>query len=275
MTPLEKENLATISKKILNEKDKLVNEIPVPKLNGVDITNDLVQWRKELLDVYAESIVSNNQIPIEQLEGWGVEVSKRLLDLMLPLDIALEEIGNYRAAISEIIHQEAVDTEFTLEAYNRAIVNFNYIVDQAVKIVSSHYMQDYNDTIAKARYAVDELSIPLVKITEQIGIIPIIGEIDTHRADQLMKNALNQGNSNDLEYIIIDLSGVSAIDTMVAQQLFKVIESLELIGIHPLLSGIRPDIVQTMVSLGINMRHIDTFSSLHRALATIQSFDSN
>ncbi|UOQ47243.1 STAS domain-containing protein [Gracilibacillus caseinilyticus] len=274
MTPLEKENLASISQKILNEKDKLVNELPVPKLNGVDITKDLIQWRKELLDVYAESIVSNIHIPINELEGWGVEVSNRLLDLMLPLDLVLEEISNYRETIGEIIHQEAVETEFTLDAYHKAIVNFNYIVDQAVKIVSNHYMQDYNDTIAKARYAVDELSIPLVKITEQIGIIPIIGEIDTHRADQLMKNALNQGNSNDLDYIIMDLSGVSAIDTMVAQQLFKVIESLELIGIHPLLSGIRPDIVQTMVSLGINMRHIDTFSSLHRALATIHSLDA-
>ncbi len=87
-----------------------------------------------------------------------------------------------------------------------------------------------------------------------------------------MKNGLKQGSEEDLEWIVIDLSGVNAIDTMVAHQLFKVIESLELIGIQPVLSGIRPDVVQMMVSLGINISNVRTFTSLHQALNRIEAF---
>ncbi|GAE92696.1 positive regulator of sigma-B [Gracilibacillus boraciitolerans JCM 21714] len=265
----ERQNLETISKNIGKQKDEIVNAIPIPEFKGVDIKDFLIEWRRELIEVYAESIVSDNDAPIESLEYWSEKLSNRLLELMLPLDIALEEISNYRETISEIILKEALNTDFSLEDYHKAIVNFNYIVDQAIKLVSKKYMKDFNVTIARARYAVDELSIPLVKITDSVGIIPIIGEIDTHRADQLMKNGLSQGSDEDLDYIIIDLSGVNAIDTMVAHQLFKVIESLELIGIKPILSGIRPDIVQTMVSLGINMSHVKTVSSLQQALKRI------
>ncbi|WP_058307173.1 STAS domain-containing protein [Gracilibacillus massiliensis] len=268
----DKQNLETIAENIRSQKDQIVNEIPIPKFQSINITDTLIAWRKELIDVYAESIVSNNDVPIDALESWSVQVSDKLLDLMLPLDIALEEISNYRETISEIIRQEASDTDFSIEDYHKTIVNFNYIVDQAIKLVSKNYMRDFNDTISKARYAVDELSIPLVKVTETVGIIPIIGEIDTNRADQLMKNGLKQGSEEDLECIVIDLSGVNAIDTMVAHQLFKVIESLELIGIQPVLSGIRPDIVQTMVSLGINMSSVRTFNSLHQALNRIEAF---
>ncbi|SHN06908.1 STAS domain-containing protein [Gracilibacillus kekensis] len=272
MSTKDKQNIEMISENILRQKDEIVHEIPIPDVQAINIKETLIKWRKALIDVYAESIVSHNDIPIESLENWSVQVSDKLLDLMLPLNIALEEISNYRDTISGIIKKEALNTDFSLEEYHETLINFNYIVDQAIKFVSKNYMRDYNDTISKARYAVDELSIPLVKITETVGIIPIIGEIDTNRADQLMKNGLKQGSEEDLECIVIDLSGVNAIDTMVAHQLFKVIESLELIGIQPVLSGIRPDIVQTMVSLGINMRHVRTFNSLHQALNRIGAF---
>ncbi|MFE4038801.1 STAS domain-containing protein [Priestia sp. YIM B13489] len=132
-------------------------------------------------------------------------------------------------------------------------------------------MEDYTDKIQSAQYAIDELSIPAVRITKEIGVIPLVGEIDTHRAQILMENALKQGNTYKLSWLIIDLSAVPIIDTMVADQLFKVVAALKLIGIDVVLSGIRSEIALTMVQLGVNLNDIVTFNSLYGALNYISS----
>ncbi|MDO6851813.1 STAS domain-containing protein [Priestia megaterium] len=127
-------------------------------------------------------------------------------------------------------------------------------------------MKDYTDKIQSAQYAIDELSIPVVRITKEIGVIPLVGEIDTHRAQILMENALKQGDTYKLSWLIIDLSAVPIIDTMVADQLFKVVAALKLIGIDVVLSGIRSEIALTMVQLGVKLNDIVTFNSLYGAL---------
>ncbi|UOQ94830.1 STAS domain-containing protein [Halobacillus shinanisalinarum] len=124
------------------------------------------------------------------------------------------------------------------------------IMDQAVQIVSRSYMRDHQ-SIETAKYAIDELSVPVVQLTKDTGIIPVIGEIDTNRAQHLMFNALDKCSEMKLKCLILDLSGVSIIDTMVAAQIFKVMDSLKLIGAEAVLSGVRPEVAQTMVNLGI------------------------
>ncbi|TYS78881.1 STAS domain-containing protein [Rossellomorea aquimaris] len=115
-----------------------------------------------------------------------------------------------------------------------------------------------------------ELSIPIVKVTDTIAILPLIGDINSARAKDLMERSLSQGSALGLSYLIIDLSGVTVVDTMVADQLFKVVAALKLAGIQVVLTGIRPEIAQTMVNLGIVIKHIPTFASLHTALIQLQ-----
>ncbi|MEH7294665.1 STAS domain-containing protein [Priestia megaterium] len=133
-------------------------------------------------------------------------------------------------------------------------------------MVSNSYLQDYTNKIKQAQYAINELSVPIVRMTEETGILPLVGDLDTKRAQVLMENALAKGSDYHLKLLIIDLSAVPIIDTMVADQIFKVISALKLIGISVVLSGIRPEIAQTMVNLGIEINNIKTFSSLHQAV---------
>jgi len=103
-------------------------------------------------------------------------------------------------------------------------------------------------------------------MTEEIGILPLVGDLDTKRAQYLMENALDKGKQYKLKWLIIDLSAVPIIDTMVADELFKIIAALKLLGIYVIISGLRPEIAQTMVNLGINLEEIKSFSSLHQAV---------
>nr|WP_243847105.1 STAS domain-containing protein [Thalassobacillus devorans] len=113
---------------------------------------------------------------------------------------------------------------------------------------------------------INELSVPIIEITESVAVLPLVGAIDTARAQLLMDHALSESSNNDYDYFIIDVSGVPVIDTMVADQIFKVIRGLKLIGVEVKMSGVRPEIAQTMVQLGVDFEDTLSFSSLHRAL---------
>ncbi|MFE7084322.1 STAS domain-containing protein [Priestia megaterium] len=240
-----------------------------------DVYTELTTFRVHLLTIYADSILVEKDLAADMIREWGENFSTLLVTSGLPLDLALEEISYYRDIIGEIIKDEAIDKRFSLNVFYEIISHFNTIVDDAVKWVSQSYLQNYTEQIKHAQYAVDELSVPIVRMTEETGILPLVGDLDTSRAQILMENALAKGSEYQLSWLIIDLSVVPIIDTMVADQLFKVVAGLQLIGIRVVLSGIRSEIAQTMVNLGIKINHIKTFASLHQAVSYTNSFTTS
>ncbi|WYP27264.1 STAS domain-containing protein [Alkalihalobacillus sp. FSL W8-0930] len=260
------ENFQAIKDEILKQKDELIS---MPQGHSVvsdnTLTMQLSPWRKQLIEVYANSIMTSPDSSSHDIEEWGKEVSGLLVQLKFPLDVGLHEISFYRNSIGEIVRDEAIRQELSINEFYSIISEFDAVVDQAVQIVSRSYMEEFHRTIEVAKYAIDELSVPVVQLTKDTGVIPLIGEIDTNRAQYLLLNALDQGAELKLSRIIIDLSGVSVVDTMVAGQIFKVMSSLKLIGIDSVLSGVRPEVAQTMVNLGIKVEG-KVYSSLRKAI---------
>ncbi|MGX4607904.1 STAS domain-containing protein [Priestia sp. JNUCC 25] len=259
-------HLQPIKKIIIERRKELAERKRQDSSDVYNIGTDLTTFRINLLTFYAESIVLEKAGAAEMLCQWDQEMSNLIVEHGLPLDIALEEISFYRDIIGQIIKEEASNKKFSLNTFYEVISHFNKVVDSAVQLVSNSYLQDYTNKIKQAQYAIDELSVPIVRMTEEIGILPLVGDLDTKRAQILMENALAKGSDYHLKLLIIDLSAVPIIDTMVADQIFKVISALKLIGISVILSGIRPEIAQTMVNLGIEINSIKTFSSLHQAV---------
>nr|WP_272885781.1 STAS domain-containing protein [Fictibacillus marinisediminis] len=111
------------------------------------------------------------------------------------------------------------------------------------------------------------MGVPVIPITENIGILPLVGEVDTFRATVIQEQALSKASGLKLQYLIIDLSGVYSLDTMVADELFTVIKELALLGITAIITGIRPEIAQTSIQLGLNFSNVLIFGSLKVALA--------
>ncbi|GAB1762969.1 STAS domain-containing protein [Priestia megaterium] len=266
------EQLHPIRDVIIQRKEELAESKKQNLAVLHDVYTELTTFRLDLLTIYADSIVVEKDIAADMIRDWGENFSNLLVNRGLPLNLALEEISYYRDLIGEIIKDEANDKGFSLNIFYEIISHFNTIVDNAVQWVSKSYLQDYTEQIKHAQYAIDELSIPIVQMTKQTGILPLVGDLDTTRAQILMENALAKGSEYQLNWLIIDLSAVPIIDTMVADQLFKVIAGLQLIGISVVLSGIRSEIAQTMVNLGITINHVKTFASLHQAVSYTNSF---
>lgn len=184
----------------------------------------------------------------------------------IPLDHAIEEVHFYRNKIGLIIKKAAKNEKLDLDTFYELISGFDLVVDTAVQMVSTSYMEKYISNLRTAEEEIDELSVPVVLLGDGIGILPMIGDIDTKRAQILMDNALKSSVDLGLSNLILDLSGVPIIDTMVAQKIYQVIQALELIGVETKISGLRPELALTMTSLGVEFSGIKTFSSLHLAL---------
>jgi len=262
--------LEGVSTHIISSKDTLVELRFKDDTNtySEEINSLIKTWRKNLIEIYGFSIAQEQNETFAILKEWGKETVDLLINLNLSINDAIEEVRFYRDKIGSIIKDQAKKDTISLDVFYEIISKFDSVVDKAIHWLSVSYSSQYSHRIVLAETTAFELSIPVVRITSNIGIIPIIGVLDTQRASQLMEKALEAGSEYDLSYIIIDLSGVPITDTMVAHQIFKVIDALRLIGIETRLSGIRIEIAQTMVSLGIKFT-AKSYSSLHLAVKDI------
>ncbi|MGP0686657.1 STAS domain-containing protein [Priestia aryabhattai] len=265
MKLLDVQRLQTVKDKIIQQKEELADRKRQNLAEFHDIHTELTSFRLDLLTIYAQSIVSDKETAAILIENWAGKMANVLVERELPLDLALEEISYYRNIIGEIILEELDKQVVSIKELYSVISHFNAIIDCAVQYISKSYLNDYKHNIKYAQYAIDELSVPIVRMTETVGILPLVGDLDTKRAQILIENALTKSSEYHLAWLIMDLSAVPIIDTMVADQLFKVIRGLELIGVNVVLSGIRSEIAQTMVGLGIKIDHVKTFASLHQA----------
>ncbi len=118
----------------------------------------------------------------------------------------------------------------------------------------------------KAQSSVMEYSVPVVGLNDHVAILPLIGELDDDRAKILKEVALHKCIELRNSILILDLSGVPTVDTMVANELSQVIDSLKLIGVKTILTGLRPEIAQAVVEIGIKFEGMTIRKNLKTAI---------
>jgi rsbT co-antagonist protein RsbR len=128
--------------------------------------------------------------------------------------------------------------------------------------------------LEQERTTVRELSVPVIPISATTMIMPLVGALDTSRLQQLQTQALSALERSTAQMIILDITGVPVVDTQVAQGLLKVVAAARLLGAQVALVGIRPEVAQALVGLGVDMRDIRTFSDLQSALGALDSHRS-
>ncbi|GEM_PF-3366512 len=117
------------------------------------------------------------------------------------------------------------------------------------------------------RDALRELSSPLIPISEDVVIMPLIGTIDSGRAQQVLEVLLEGVAQHQAELVILDITGVSVVDTQVAQALVRAAQAVKLLGAQVMLTGIQPQIAQTLVHLGVELSGIITRGSLQAGIS--------
>lgn len=141
------------------------------------------------------------------------------------------------------------------------------LVDKLALITADAFQASREKFIARQQEELMELSTPVVKLWEGILALPIIGTLDSARTQVVMESLLQAVVQTNSRVAIIDITGVPTVDTLVAQHLLKTITAARLMGADCIISGVRPQIAQTIVHLGIDLAGIITKAKLSDAFA--------
>lgn len=151
------------------------------------------------------------------------------------------------------------------------LADHTWSATQLVDALALHTVKSFQltreDVIRRQQEELLELSTPVVKLWDGILALPIIGTLDSARTQVVMESLLNRIVETGSEMAIIDITGVPTVDTLVAQHLLKTVTALRLMGADCIISGVRPQIAQTIVHLGVDLQGVTTKASLADALS--------
>jgi rsbT co-antagonist protein RsbR len=140
------------------------------------------------------------------------------------------------------------------------------LIDALGLFTAEAYLRSREEIIQRQQEELMELSTPVVKLWQGVVALPLIGTLDSARTQVIMESLLERIIETDSAIAIIDITGVPTVDTLVAQHLLKTVAAARLMGADCIISGIRPQIAQTIVHLGLDLQDVTTKSSLADAV---------
>ncbi|MCG0050247.1 STAS domain-containing protein [Priestia aryabhattai] len=269
------DNLHFLGEKILEKKYEIAEMVHTNRLadlkevKDINLTNEeIIELRANFISYFGKALMGkiDQKTIFDQIVKWGKESGEFASNLGISLSEALEDTTYYRNFIWEVLKEEIRNHDMSIETVFEISTILDPLLDKAAYVFSLTYVNIHQETLKKAKSAFLELSVPVVPITKGIAILPLIGEVDTERATLLLEETLKKANELKLSHLLFDLSGVMIVDTMVAQQIFYIVDALRLLGVKTMLIGIRPEVAQTMVHLGINFSEITVKANLEQAL---------
>ncbi|RFU66163.1 STAS domain-containing protein [Bacillus sp. V59.32b] len=260
---------------------------------AIKIVDDIIQrleieFSKEELEyyynVYAQFIVlSAEGITLDGYEvpqGF-IEMSRKNGERQAQLKGRISSIiGRYpqiRYGLIEQITQVSIEHGLSTEESVAVNKRVNFMLDTTVTETilaferqTDSVIDEREKEINEKQRAINELSAPIVPIQDGIAILPLIGTFDPERVEHVFDKVIPSIPRLQVNYLIIDFSGILTIDTYVASQLFNVYDVLRLLGISVVFTGIRPDLATKSISTGIDFSAIKTYSNVRQAIEDIR-----
>jgi rsbT co-antagonist protein RsbR len=246
----------------------------------------LAEWLKE-----QSSVVRDRRVREESREQ-----SKNVLRLLAEAsargvdDVDGEDYRELRAVLTEISRQRGlagstptetamfvfslkkplfarIRKECTAEQAADEMWNATLLLDRLGLFTTEAYQKAREEVIERQQQDMLELSTPVVKLWKGILALPMIGTLDSGRTQIVMESLLQKITETEADVAILDITGVPTVDTLVAQHLLKTVAAARLMGADCIISGVRPQIAQTMVHLAIDMGNVTTKATLADAFA--------
>ena len=216
----------------------------------------------------ASSLLENQETFEENKKNWAKLVAQSRVNSRTPIYEVLQAVSKGRQAIWQYI-EKFIEREGD-RTLRTDIMDWGIAIHMAFDELMVEFTKRYDELMNTRLFAqqslIEELNAPVIKLNSEIGVLPIIGDVDTARIQSIIEFVPNRCVELDITHLFIDLSGVSLIDTMVANHFYQLMQVLDLLGIESTLTGIRPEIAQTSIQLGLDFSKINTYSSLQLAI---------
>lgn len=267
--------MANQTAKILNtrKKDLLqawINvQIEDPALRDDLMANeDLRTQSEELLNFFIQAIKSNNYEDINTPEY------DQITDILNSISLNRAHTGytpsetaifvlSLKKVIIRILQEELTND---LDHLINEVIKISDLIDKLSVITMETFINGREEVITRQASEINEISTPVIRVWEGILALPIIGTLDSERTQTVMETLLQEIVNTGSTIAILDISGVPTVDTLVAQHLIKTVNATRLMGAECIISGIKPEIAQAIVHLGIDLTGVQTKASLASAL---------
>ncbi|AKL84082.1 YkoB [Bacillus atrophaeus UCMB-5137] len=232
------------------------------------VVEELTEQDKEFYRNLNQMYIKPEKEFLQVFQEWVIELTNDQKHLDTPVQYVIREFMRNRT-----LYKKYFDTFVASNSSEFAEGESKKWADLIVKVFDftiytfvDHAEKNAKKQLNAQREMILDLSSPVITLSQRTALLPLVGDIDTERAKFILENTLDACAKRRVEHLLIDLSGVVVVDTMVAHQIFKLIEALTLIGVSSTLSGIRPEIAQTAVQLGVDFTNIKIKANLAQAL---------
>ncbi|TMQ55344.1 MAG: STAS domain-containing protein [Candidatus Eisenbacteria bacterium] len=207
-------------------------------------------------DSYVEALETGT---LEALQAYARNLSERII----PRGVETDEVVGIVLLLRDVLarslfakyHEDFKVLGRVLDAYEPA-------ANRIAITVAVGFVQERERVIREQQEAIRELSTPVLQVRERLLILPMIGLIDPHRARQLTEQLLHGIRTNRAKVVVIDITGVAAMDANVANHLVLTVEAARLLGATVIVTGLSPEIAQTLVKIGVDLGKMNTVGDL-------------
>lgn len=212
---------------------------------------------------FIDLIISNINESKDEFQIKLIDFAEKVVRFGWPLHFVTEGLQTFgRLVFEEMSKGDLVTKDNQMDI----VYEFDRWMTPMRNEIVNVYSKTWERTVSLQKIALQELSAPLIPVFEGITIMPLVGTIDTERAKQIMENLLHGVVKHRSEVVLIDITGVPVVDTMVAHHIIQAAEAVRLVGSTCMLVGIRPEIAQTIVNLGINLNTLTTKNTLKKGI---------
>jgi rsbT co-antagonist protein RsbR len=255
-TELLRELVAHLRQNRTQLREEWVGSISQTRLLTAMTKEEIFAEATSVYDSYVEALETET---FEALQAYARNLSERII----PRGVETHEVVGIVLLLRDVLARSLFakyQTDFN--KLNRILDAYEPAANRIANTVAVGFVQERERVIRQQQEAIRELSTPVLQVRERLLILPIIGVIDPQRARQLTEQLLRGIRTNRAKVVVIDITGVGAMDVMVANHLVQTVEASRLLGATVIVTGLSPEIAQTLVTIGVDLGKMNTVGDL-------------
>jgi rsbT co-antagonist protein RsbR len=237
-------------------REEWVRRITESKLLTAMTRDEIFAEATSVYDKYVAVLESGS---VESLQAYARDLSERII----PRGVETNEVVGIVLLLRDVLARslfKKYQTGFGL--LNRVLDAYEPAANRIANTVAVSFVQERERIIRQQQEAIRELSTPVLQVRERLLILPIIGVIDPQRARQLTEQLLRGIRNNRAKVVVIDITGVPAVDSTVANHLVQTVDASRLMGATVIVTGLSSEIAQTLVTIGVDLTKMKTVGDL-------------
>src|SRR6058998_1583035 len=213
----------------------------------------------EVASIYDNYVAALETGTFEALQAYARDLSERII----PRGVQTHEVVGIVLLLRDVLARSLfAKYQADSEKLNRILDAYEPAANRIANTVAVGFVQERERVIRQQQEAIRELSTPVLQVRERLLILPIIGVIDPQRARQLTEQLLRAIRTNRAKVVVLDITGVPYIDSPVANHLVETVEAARLLGATVIVTGLSPEIAQTLVNIGVDLGKMNTVGDL-------------